>query len=559
MSSELSEMDEYERELRRRYRRDSDRELIADKVESYRKALEERVLEEESRPAESVRAEESLNVNLNLLLSLAITLLFTVFAYAYAEQMLEISRAVKTVITSYLGWFFVLVSTASLLYLGWLAFSRYGDVVLGEPEQQPEFSNLAWYSMLFSAGMGVGIIFWGGTEPIVHYLANPLGENQTTAAARQAMALTMFHWGFHGWGVYTLCAVVIAFHGFRHRKSYLISSAVAGLARTPGPRRILAICADLTATLAVIFGVAASLGTGSLQLASGLERVLGWSLNTPNGYVVLISVLTVCFLFSASTGLQKGIRILSELNMGLAVLLLLFVFLAGPTLLSLKLSVDTLGNYLTALPSLSFKVAPFTQSYEAWMSDWTVTYFTWWVAWTPFVGIFIARISRGRTIKELILGSTLVPVMMTLIWFAVFGATAFSLVLDGDQGLVRLIEGGNYQGVLFYLLGQLPMGQASSLLACFLISTFLITSADSACFVVAMMTSQGDLEPPARLKVLWGVVIAVITTFLVRQGRLDPIQAVAQMSAIPFSLILILMAVFLPVKLAHHGAAKRRL
>lgn len=559
MSSELSEMDEYERELRRRYRRDSDRELIADKVESYRKALEERVLEEESRPAESVRAEESLNVNLNLLLSLAITLLFTVFAYAYAEQMLEISRAVKTVITSYLGWFFVLVSTASLLYLGWLAFSRYGDVVLGEPEQQPEFSNLAWYSMLFSAGMGVGIIFWGGTEPIVHYLANPLGENQTTAAARQAMALTMFHWGFHGWGVYTLCAVVIAFHGFRHRKSYLISSAVAGLARTPGPRRILAICADLTATLAVIFGVAASLGTGSLQLASGLERVLGWSLNTPNGYVVLISVLTVCFLFSASTGLQKGIRILSELNMGLAVLLLLFVFLAGPTLLSLKLSVDTLGNYLTALPSLSFKVAPFTQSYEAWMSDWTVTYFTWWVAWTPFVGIFIARISRGRTIKELILGSTLVPVMMTLIWFAVFGATAFSLVLDGDQGLVRLIEGGNYQGVLFYLLGQLPMGQASSLLACFLISTFLITSADSACFVVAMMTSQGDLEPPARLKVLWGVVIAVITAFLVRQGRLDPIQAVAQMSAIPFSLILILMAVFLPVKLAHHGAAKRRL
>lgn len=559
MSSEPTEVDDYERELRRNYRRDSDRELIADKVESYRKALEDRVLEEESRSADSVRAEESANIDLNLWLSLAITLLFTGFAYAYSEQMLEISRAVKAFITGYLGWFFVLVSTGALIYLAWLAFSRYGDVVLGDPDQQPEFSNLAWYSMLFSAGMGVGIMFWGGTEPIVHYLANPLGESATTAAARQAMALTMFHWGFHGWGVYTLCAVAIAFHGFRHRKSYLISSAVAGLARTPGMRRVLAVCADLTATLAVIFGVAASLGTGSLQLASGLDSTLGWSLNTPNGYVLLIAVLTVCFLLSASTGLQKGIRILSELNMGSAALLLTFVFLTGPTLLCLKLTVDTLGNYLTALPGLSFKVAPFTQSYETWMADWTVTYFTWWVAWTPFVGIFIARISRGRTIKELILGSTLVPVMMTLVWFSVFGATAFSLVLGGDKGLVALIEASNYQGALFYLLGQLPLGQASSLLACFLIATFLITSADSACFVVAMMTSQGDLDPPARLKVLWGVVIAVITGFLVRQGRLDPIQAVAQISAVPFSLVLILMAVFLPVKLAHHGAARRRL
>lgn len=559
MSSEPSEVDVYERELRRSYRRNSDRELIADKVESYRKALEDRVLEEESRSADSVRAEESANIDLNLWLSLAVTLLFTGFAYAYSEQMLEISRAVKGFITGYLGWFFVLVSTGALIYLAWLAFSRYGDVVLGDPDQQPEFSNLAWYSMLFSAGMGVGIMFWGGTEPIVHYLANPLGESQTTAAARGAMALTMFHWGFHGWGVYTLCAVAIAFHGFRHRKSYLISSAVAGLARTPGMRRVLAVCADLTATLAVIFGVAASLGTGSLQLASGLDSTLGWNLNTPNGYVLLISVLTVCFLLSASTGLQKGIRILSELNMGSAALLLAFVFVTGPTLLCLKLTVDTLGNYLTALPGLSFKVAPFTQSYEAWMADWTVTYFTWWVAWTPFVGIFIARISRGRTIKELISGSTLVPVMMTLVWFSVFGATAFSLVLGDDKGLVALIEASNYQGALFYLLAQLPLGQASSLLACFLIATFLITSADSACFVVAMMTSQGDLDPPARLKVLWGVAIAVITSFLVRQGRLDPIQAVAQLSAVPFSLILILMAVFLPVKLAHHGAARRRL
>jgi glycine betaine transporter len=547
----------FEKRLRREYRRDSDRELIAQKVEAYKTALEDRIVAEEARSPDEVRAEEKSNINLNLILSLVAVLLFNVWAYWNSEQMLRLSKQIKLFITGNLGWFFVLLSTASLLYLAWLAFSRFGDVVLGDPDQQPEFSNLAWYSMLFSAGMGVGILFWGGTEPIVHYLANPLGESGTTQAARQAMALTMFHWGFHGWGVYTLCAVAVAFHGFRHRKNYLISSAVAGLARTPATRRTLGVVADLTATLAVIFGVAASLGTGSLQLAAGLDSTLGRQVSTPNGYTVIIACLTVCFLLSASTGLKKGIRILSELNMGLAALLLAFVFLAGPTLLSLKLTVDTLGNYLTQLPGLSFKVAPFTTAYEQWMADWTITYFTWWVAWTPFVGIFIARISRGRTIKELILGSTMVPVMMTLVWFSVFGATSFSLVLNGDQGLQALIEASNFQGALFYLLARLPFSQLSSLVALTLIATFLITSADSACFVVAMMTSEGDLEPSSRLKVVWGLVIAVITAFLVREGRLDPIQAAAQISAVPFSLILILMAVFLPVKLAHHVEARR--
>lgn len=255
--------------------------------------------------------------------------------------------------------------------------------------------------------------------------------------------------------------------------------------------------------------------------------------------------------------MKKGIRILSELNMALAGTLLLFVFLAGPTLLCLKLTVDTLGGYLTQLPALSFKVAPFTKPYEQWMADWTISYFSWWIAWTPFVGIFIARISRGRKVKELILGSTMVPVLMTLVWFSVFGATSFSLVLNGDTGLPKLVEAGNYQGTLFYLLSKLPLSQASTVVTALLIATFLVTSADSACFVVAMMTSQGDLDPKSGLKVVWGLVIAVITIFLVRHGRLDPLQAAAQASAVPFSLFLILMAIFLPVKLAHHVEARR--
>lgn len=296
------EVREFEARLRQSYRRDSDRELVDQKVDAYKAALEERICAEEARPPDEVRAEESSTINLNLILSLALVLLFTVWAFLNSAQMLRISGQIKSFITANLGWFFVLLSTGSLIYLGWLAFSRFGDVVLGDPDQQPEFSNMAWYSMLFSAGMGVGILFWGGTEPVVHYLTNPLGESGTTEAARQAMALTMFHWGFHGWGVYTLCAVAVAFHGFRHRKDYLISSAVAGLARTPFLSRALALLADLTATLAVIFGVAASLGAGSLQLASGLETALGWHLSSPNGYTAIIAALTVCFLLSASTG-----------------------------------------------------------------------------------------------------------------------------------------------------------------------------------------------------------------------------------------------------------------
>jgi len=557
MDPDHDDFQAYEHSLRKRLRRQSDREEIGRSLEAYRVALEQRIEAEEARPADEVQAEERRNIDLNLVLSLGVTALFTLWAYLNSAQMLQVSRAIKAFITGNLGWFFVLLSTGTLIYLGWLAFSRFGDVVLGEPDSQPEFSNLAWYSMLFSAGMGVGILFWGGVEPIIHYLANPLGESATTAAARQAMALTMFHWGFHGWGVYTLCAVAVAFHGFRHRKNYLISSAVTGLVASPVLSRVLGVVADLTATLAIIFGLAASLGTGSLQLAAGLDTTLGWHTSSANGYTAIIGVLTLAFLVSASTGLKKGIRILSQLNMLLALLLLLFIFFCGPTLMCIKLTVDTLGGYLSQLPILSFKVAPFTQNYETWMADWTITYFTWWIAWAPFVGIFIARISRGRTIKELIVGSTLVPVIMTLVWFSFFGGTAFSLVLNGDTGLKALIEAKNYQGSLFYLLSQLPYPTGTSLLSVLLIATFLITSADSACFVVAMMTSQGNLDPTTRLKVLWGVVMATITAFLVRHGNLDPIQAVAQMSAVPFSLVLILMALALPVKLSHYVQTRR--
>lgn len=550
------EVAEYEKEIRQNLRRDSDQEQVSEMLEEFRSALELRIEEDDQIPEEEIKAEERATINLNLVLSLIVAFIFTVWAYLNSDQMLAMSKVIKGYITHNLGWFFVVLSTGVLFYLGYLAFSRFGDLVLGDPEDKPEFSNLSWYAMLFSAGMGVGIMFWGAAEPVVHFAANPAHLNSQTEQIRHAMALTMFHWGFHGWGVYTLCAVAVAFYGFRRRKNYLVSSAVAGLAPKRSLDRPLATFADLTATLAIVFGLAASLGTGTIQLAAGLNATFGVE-PTPNLNLTILAFITVSFIASATTGLKKGIKILSNVNVGISIVLLVFLYLVGPSLFTTKFFVDTLGIYLTELPGLSFHVAPFTKDYETWMADWTVTYFTWWIAWAPFVGIFIARISRGRTIKELVLGSLLVPVLFTAAWFAVFGGAALNYTLAGNDGLLELYNAGKYQDGLFFMLSQMNLWPYTGYVSVLLIFTFLVTSADSACFVLAMMTSEGNLDPTMRLKLLWAFVMAGLTSFLVVHNNIAPIQAVAQMSAIPFSLVLILMAIGLPIRLRRQIEQRR--
>ncbi len=527
----------------------------------FRDKMLERLSSDDQRELEDIRSEEQARMSTNMVLSLTMTVLFTVWAVVQAEGLLAIARAAKLFVTENLSWFFILLASGSIIYLLYLAFSRFGDVVLGDPEDKPEFSDISWYSMLFSAGMGVGLLFWGGAEPIIHFLNPPVGDPATVEAARQAMVITLYHWGFHGWGVYTLCAVAVAYYGFRKRKKYLVSSAVVDLFDSPTLNRGLKLVADLTATIAIIFGMAASVGMGTLQLAAGLEHAYGWSwAPTPWGYLGILSLVTVAFIASATTGLKKGIKILSNVNMAMCVGLLFFVFLSGPKLFQLKLFVDSLGQYLAALPSLGFKVAPFTPEYEAWMSDWTLTYFTWWIAWAPFVGIFIARISRGRTIKELVLGALGVPVLFTVAWFSVFGGSALWLEMNTPNGIGSVVAGANGDPAkgLFVLLSQFPAAQLTSTLSIILLFTFLVTSADSATFVVSMMTTEGDLEPKLGTKVMWGLLLAAVTGILVKSGNLDPIQAAALSSAFPFAVILVLMAFAVPIRLAHQ-VRKRRL
>ena len=538
------EIDKFESEVKKTYRRESDQEQIDAWVQEFKGAMKLRFANDEARDQEEIREEERENMNFNL-------------SFIYRNSMMELSGQIKGYITKNFGWFFVLLSTGAVIYLAYLAFSRFGDVVLGDPKERPEFGDISWYSMLFSAGMGVGILFWGAAEPLTHYLNNPIHDSQTTEAARAAMAITMLHWGVHGWGVYTLCAVAVAYYGFRKRKSYLVSSSLTGLSPIKALDRPLAVIVDLTATIAIVFGLAASLAMGTFQMASGLEKTFGVAANQPMGYAAILALITVCFVASATTGLKKGIKILSNLNMLTCVTLLAFVFVAGPSLFDIKLFIDTIGGYISNLPSMAFQVAPFTPEYEKWMADWTITYFTWWIAWSPFVGIFIARISRGRTIKELVLGSLLVPVLFTAFWFSVFGGAALTLVINGDTQFVALIEAAKYPDALFYLLECMPFTQLTSIVSICLIFTFLVTSADSACFVLAMMTSEGDLDPKMSLKLLWAAVMATLTAFLVKDGDLAPIQAAAQLCAGPFAIVLLLMAISLPVRLRHQVRQRR--
>ncbi len=551
-----SSVEEYEIKLRRELTELEEMGSIARKAKKFRERLIRAELEDVTRDETSVRREEQSLINWNLYLSLGLSVLIIGLALIFTESVQEFSEAASTYITNNLNWFYVLLSSGFIVYLVYLAFSPYGHVVLGAPNDRPEFSDFSWYSMLFSAGMGVGILFWGAAEPVHHFIHPPVAEPGSILAAKESMALSAFHWGMHAWGIYTVCAVGVAYYGFRKQKKYLISSSIMDVVANKRLRRVLKLLVDMVSTLAIVFGVAASLGMGLIQIASGLEHVLGINANDAFGYLGIVVVMTALYLVSSSTGLQKGIRLLSNLNMVVALLLMLFVFVVGPKLFILKLSVDSIGQYLQRLPELSFKVDPFQPDYEGWMKDWTVTYFTWWIAWSPFVGIFIARISKGRTIRELILGSLIGPTLFCIVWFSVFGGTALHLEVFDNDGISALVD-QDVSVALFGLLDRLPLSSVTSMVAIVLLFTFLITSADSATFVIAMMTSEGDLEPSQKLKILWGVLLAALCYLLVIGGGLKALQAAALVCAFPFAVVLLLIIASVTFRLSIQIKKKR--
>ena len=450
------------------------------------------------------------------------------------------------------GWFLILTVNVLLLLAFYLLASPVGKLRIGRDGERPEFGTLTWLSMLFSAGMGIGLVFWGVAEPILHFESPPNGDPSTARAASNATVLTFLHWGLHAWGIYCIMGLAIGYFAFRHRLPLTIRSSLAPLLgrRIHGP---LGDIIDTTAVIATLFGLATSLGLGTMQIAAGLD-FLGWASPSLTLELSLIAVITAVAIGSVSLGLHVGVRRLSEANMIIAGAIMLFVFLAGPTLPILNGLLQNTGAYLSRLITLG----TWTDTYQrsGWQESWTVFYWAWWIAWAPFVGTFIARISRGRTVREYVLGVLLAPAGMTFAWLTVFGTGSLHFALAGDSTIVTAAA-DNPSTALFAYLDLLPLAKPAAALAVLVIVLFFVTSSDSGSLVVDSITSGGHLNPPLPQRVYWASMEGVVAATLLATGGLTALQAGSIATGLPFAVILLLIAYAL-LKTLHRDLRRGR-
>ncbi|MCM3742210.1 BCCT family transporter [Oceanobacillus luteolus] len=446
--------------------------------------------------------------------------------------------AISDWISATFGWYYMTIFTLILFFCVFLGVSPIGKLKLGRPNDKPEFKTLSWLTMLFSAGMGIGLVFYGSSEPISHYLAPPTADPETKAALAEAMRSTILHYGFHPWAVYGIVALALAYSQFRKGEVGLISKTLRPILgdRVDGA---LGIIVDVLTVFVTVIGVAVSLGIGAMQINGGLNYLFG----IPYGQLsqgIIIAIVTVLFIYSAWSGLSKGIQYLSNLNMVLAGLLFAAILILGPTLTILNMMTSATGDYLNTLLYNSLDVAPLNGQKREWMNTWTIYYWGWWMSWSPFVGIFIARISRGRTIREFVFGVLVVPTLVSIFWFSAFGLTG----VEVGQQAPHIFEMPP-ETQLFGIFNELPMSFLFSMFTLILIASFFITSADSATFVLGMQTSFGTLSPAGYIKIVWGVGLAAIAFILLLSGGetgLTALQSAAIISALPFSFVVILMA-----------------
>ena len=471
------------------------------------------------------------------------TLFFVVLLVAMIliapEQTQILLNAAKSGIFANFSWFYVLAFSVFLGFLVILSVSSLGNIKLGNDEEEPEFGFLSWLAMLFAAGMGVGLMFFGVAEPLTHYLSD-ITAGTAEHKQQEALLHTLFHWGIHAWAVYGTIALALAYFGFRYKLPLALRSCFYPLLK----ERIngkLGDLIDIMALLATLFGVITTLGFGASQLGAGLHQ-LGWiSENSFSLQVVVIAVVMSLAIFSAISGVGKGVKILSELNLTLAFCLLIFVLVAGPTLYLLSAFSDNIGTYLSNLVKLSFKTYVYEQEHTDWFSGWTILYWAWWCSWAPFVGLFIARISKGRTIREFIFGVLVIPSMFGILWFTVFGNTAIWLN-DGEAAgtLGQMIS--SPETLLFKFLDYLPLSGVTGLVSLVVISLFFITSADSGIYVLNNIASRDkSLAAPRWQAVMWGVLMSVVAIVLMQSGGLANLQAMTLLVALPFAMLMLLM------------------
>ncbi len=464
------------------------------------------------------------------------TLLLVGFAITAPRTAQNLFESIQAWILGNASWFYILVVAIILLSVAFLAISRYGDIKLGPDHSEPDYRNFTWFAMLFSAGMGIGLMFFGVAEPVMHFMSPPVGEGATAAAARESMKITFFHWGLHAWAIYAVVALTLAFFSFRHGLPLTLRSALYPLIgnRIHGP---IGHAVDVFAIIGTVLGVATSLGLGVAQMNSGLNHLFG----IPVGVmpqIILIVITCGLATLSVASGLDKGIRILSEANMVLAVILLLFVLVAGPTVFLLQTFVQNTGAYLSDIVNKTFNL----YAYEPtdWIGGWTLFYWGWWIAWSPFVGLFIARISRGRTIREFVTGVLLVPAGFTLFWMTVFGDTAIHFILvDGIKGFADTVKQDNSLA-LFAFFELLPWSSVISIFAIAMVAVFFVTSADSGALVVDLLASGGADRTPVWQRIFWSLSMGAVAIALLLADGLTALQTATIASALPFSIILLL-------------------
>jgi glycine betaine transporter len=460
---------------------------------------------------------------------------FVLWGVLDSDGVATVADDVLSWVISTFGWLFVLSTAAFLVFAAVLAFSRFGRVRLGKDDDRPEFRTASWIAMMFSAGMGIGLVFFAVAEPISHLTAPPAGTERagTDAAAQQAMSLSYFHWALHPWAIYAIVGLALAYFTFRRGLPNLISSAFYPLLgdRIYGP---IGRSIDILAIFATLFGSATSLGLGALQINSGLDFL--WGVESANGIAVaVIAVLTAAFVLSAVAGVHRGIQWLSNTNMLLAIGLLLFLLVVGPTVFQFETLVESIGGYLTTIVPASFRTGAFGD--EEWLSAWTIFYWAWWISWAPFVGTFIARISKGRTIREFVVGVLLIPSGVSFVWFAVFGGAAIDLQLSGAADLGGIV--GTPEVALFTTLEEFPLSGITSFVVVILVALFFVSGADAASLVMGMLSSRGSLTPARAVTVVWGVATGAAAAILLLANGLSALQQAAIIAAAPFTLVMI--------------------
>ena len=483
---------------------------------------------------------------------------FLIWGFFSTDSLASASSGALAWVMNSAGWLFVLTASGFVVFVIWLAMSRYGNIPLGRDGEEPEFHTVSWVAMMFSAGMGIGLMFFGVSEPLSHFVTPPpmTGPAGNAGATQTAMATTLFHWTLHPWGIYAVVGLAIAYGVYRKGRLQLVSAAFEPLLgeRANGPwGKVI----DMLAIFATLFGSAASLGLGALQIRSGLHIVAGISEAGNAVLVVIITILTVAFVLSAVSGVARGIQWLSNINMVLAVSLALFIFVVGPTVFILNLIPTSVGSYLQQLPMMSARTGAEGHAVNSWLQTWTIFYWAWWISWTPFVGMFIARISRGRTIRQFITGVLLVPSVVSLVWFCVFGGAA----IREQQNGADLAGKGSIEQELFSLLDQYPIATVASIVVMVLVAIFFVSGADAASIVMGSLSERGTIKPTRATVIFWGVATGAVAAVMLLVGGADALtglQTITIIAALPFVVVMVGLAVALVRDLRRDPLVVRR-